>query len=68
MLTVAEVAKRLAVSTQCVYLLCADGLLPHIRVGRGRGTIRILEADLQAFIQQRRIGQHPLLQPHSSGA
>lgn len=68
MLTVAEVAKRLAVSPQCVYMLCADGLLPHIRVGRGRGTIRILEADLQAFIEQHRVGQHPLLQPHSSDA
>ena len=45
-LTVKEAAKRLAVSTDTIYELCESGKLPHQRIGKGRGTIRIRPADL----------------------
>jgi excisionase family DNA binding protein len=51
MLTVRDVAARLNVSPGCVYRLVSDGDLPHIRIGAGRGTIRVDEADLEAFVR-----------------
>ena len=47
-LTVKQAARRLNVSPSLVYAMCAAGRLPHHRVGVGRGTIRIDEADLDA--------------------
>ena len=47
LLTVKQAAARLNVSTDTVYQLCEAGKLKHQRVGNGRGTIRILPADLQ---------------------
>ena len=61
LLTVAEVAKRLKVSPSAVYALCAQERLAHHRVGLGRGTIRVSEADLQAFIESCRVDRHALL-------
>jgi excisionase family DNA binding protein len=43
-LTVKEVAERWNVSRSIVYALVASGILRHVRVGIGRGTIRIEEA------------------------
>ena len=51
MLTVADVAKRLRCSPSLVYSLCASGKLPHHRLGLGRGTIRVTEAQLAAFLE-----------------
>ena len=48
---VPEVAKRVDVSVSMIYGLCASGRMPHVRVGLGRGTIRISEADLTAFLE-----------------
>ena len=48
---VREAAQRLEVSTSIVYGLCAQGRLPHVRVGLGRGTIRISEDDLKSFLE-----------------
>jgi len=51
-LKVREAAERLKVAPATIYLLCAQGQLNHIRVGTGgRGTIRILEADLAVFVE-----------------
>jgi len=50
MLTVKEVAKRLKVSATCVYQLIEKGSLACHRIGIGRGTIRIGETDLSAFL------------------
>ncbi len=52
MLDVKEVAERLNVSESLVYGWIADGRLAHVRLGgRGRrGTIRVSEADLDAFL------------------
>ncbi|MCC7423964.1 MAG: helix-turn-helix domain-containing protein [Planctomycetaceae bacterium] len=53
-LTVREVAKRLQVSASCVYQLIDMGKLPHFRIGVGRGVIRILEEDLNAYLSASR--------------
>lgn len=50
--TVQEVADILRVSRATVYTLCAQGKLSHIRVGAGRGTIRIRQEDLDAFVAE----------------
>lgn len=52
LLKVREAAERLRVSAATVYLLCGKGMLAHVRVGvNGKGTIRIDEADLAAFVE-----------------
>jgi excisionase family DNA binding protein len=50
-LTVRQVAEQLQVSMASVYQMCSGGQLPHLRVGLKRGTIRIREQDLAAFIE-----------------
>ncbi len=53
LLTVKEAAERVKVAPATVYLLCAQGRLAHLRVGTGgRGTIRIREQDLAAFLEE----------------
>ncbi len=52
LLTVREVAERLAVSTATVYALVERGELPHVRVSN---AIRVAPADLAAFIEARRV-------------
>lgn len=55
LLTVKEVAERLKVSAAMIYVLCNRGRLPHVRVGIGnRSTIRIEEADLEAYLEKGR--------------
>ena len=51
LLSVAEVARRLRVSTATIYGLCARGELPHVRI---LTAIRVCAADLDAFIKSRR--------------
>lgn len=51
MLTVKQVAERLQISQQSVYLLIQRGKLVTHRFGAGRGTIRVSEEDLDAFIE-----------------
>lgn len=55
LLTVRDTATRLNVSIACVYTLLTQRLLPHIRIGRGRGTIRISESDLADFVEKNRV-------------
>jgi excisionase family DNA binding protein len=49
--TVRQVAERLGVSRAIVYQLCAQKKLAHVRVGVGRGTIRIREQDLDDYLR-----------------
>lgn len=49
--TVKQAAERLHVSIATVYQLCAERKLAHHRIGVGRGTIRISEEDLTAFLE-----------------
>ena len=53
MLMVKEAAKKLGLSEALLYGWCACGELTHLRLGgKGRrGSIRIEEADLEAFLQ-----------------
>lgn len=52
MLSVTEVARRLNCSAGCVYQLVARGEMPHVRIGIGRGVIRVRESDLERFISR----------------
>jgi excisionase family DNA binding protein len=62
-LTVADVADRLQVSRSTIYFLVERGKLAHHRVGRGRGTIRFSEADVEDYLQscrrEREAGEAP---------
>ena len=57
LLTVRDTARKLGVSLGCVYGLVAKGELAHLRIGTGRGTIRIDENDLGDFIDGRKVGK-----------
>ena len=50
LLTVSQVAERLAVSSSLVYQLIESGRLGHHRIGNGRGTLRVGQADLEAYL------------------
>lgn len=52
LLTVKQAAERLAVSSDAIYEMCECGKLPHQRIGKGRGTIRIAASALEASQQQ----------------
>jgi excisionase family DNA binding protein len=47
LLSVADVARRLAVSTATVYGLCGSGKLAHVRL---LNVIRVRPEDLRAFL------------------
>jgi excisionase family DNA binding protein len=47
LLSVGDIARRLAVSTATVYGLCASGKLTHLRL---LNIIRVRPADLRAFV------------------
>jgi len=53
LLNVRQVAERLGVHRAAVYRLAEKGELPHVRVSN---AIRVVPADLEAFIAARRIG------------
>jgi excisionase family DNA binding protein len=55
MLTVKDAAQRLAVSEQLIYALCAKQQLRHVRVGLGRGTIRIPEDAIEEYVNARTV-------------
>ena len=52
MLTVKSAAEKLGISEAMIYGWCASGRLAHLRLGgaKKRGSIRIQEADLDAFL------------------
>jgi excisionase family DNA binding protein len=50
-LTVEEVSSLLRVSAPTIYRRCADGQLPHIRIGHD-GPIRIPAGELERLIGQ----------------
>lgn len=45
----------MSVCTSTIYTLCQQGLLPHVRIGIGRGTIRIDEHELEQFIERAKV-------------
>ena len=52
LLTVAEVARAIRVSTMTVYRLIKSGDLPALRVGK---SYRLRERDVERFLQQRSV-------------
>ena len=57
-LTVKQVAQRLNVSPSIVYQLLDSGRLSCHRIGKGRGTIRINESDLEMTNSPQQAVQH----------
>ena len=55
LLTIPDVARRLALSIRSVRTLIALGKLPVVRVSTR--AVRITESDLAAFVAERRVGQ-----------
>lgn len=51
MLTVDQVAQKLAVSVKVVYGLCQRRRIRYSRIGEGRGIIRISEEAVQEYIR-----------------
>ena len=49
-LTVKEFALRLKISLACAYQLISEHKIAHVRIGCGRGAIRILEQDFNVFL------------------
>lgn len=72
LLTVKQVAAILNVTESCVYAILRASGLPPIRIGFGRGTIRIEESDLDDFIRNntvRRRGKNAVKpRPHAPSA
>lgn len=54
LLNVRQVAKRLAIDYPNIYRMIKAGVLPCVRIGIGRGVIRIKESDLEAYIERKR--------------
>jgi excisionase family DNA binding protein len=63
MFTVQEVAEKLNVSPATVYDAVASGELPHHRIGRGRGTIRVSEEQLRAYLRRTEMGRAEVISP-----
>lgn len=61
--TVARTAKWLGLSPSSVYGLIAKELLEAHRLGVGRGTLRVLPADAQAYLDRCRIKRKRPEQP-----
>lgn len=55
LLSVREAAARMRVSASTVYNLCQQRVLPHRRIGVGRGTLRIAEEDLVTFLEAKKV-------------
>jgi excisionase family DNA binding protein len=56
LLTVPEVAERLRLSTETIRRMLRDGRLTGFRIGADNAGWRVSEADLVAFIRERRQG------------
>ena len=55
MLTVEQVAKRLAMTTDSVYRLCRAGKIPHYKLDGKRGGVRIGVRDLLYYLDMHRV-------------
>lgn len=63
MFSVKQVADRLAVSAAVVYRLIDSGQLEAHRIGLKRGTLRISEQQIEAYLEKSKVN---LSQPCSS--
>jgi excisionase family DNA binding protein len=53
LLTLAQVADTLSISTQTARRLAAEGEIPWIRIGQKRGQIRVRPSDVASYIERR---------------
>ncbi|TWT96515.1 helix-turn-helix transcriptional regulator [Neorhodopirellula pilleata] len=60
LLTVADVAKWLCVSSSLIYQLVEAGKIPVLRIGNGRGAIRFRSEDIQSYLDECRSQQIPV--------
>jgi excisionase family DNA binding protein len=63
-LTVKQLAARWGVSRSAVYALVAAGEIPHVRVGLGRGTIRVAQEDADEYEKKIRRDDAKLVSEH----
>lgn len=56
LLRVRQAAEEMSCAKSTIYDLCRQGLLRHLRVGAGRGSIRIRKEDLDDYIESRVTG------------
>lgn len=57
---VADAAKLLEIKTSTIYALCAAGEIDHLRIGFGRGTIRIESEAVEAYRNRARVKAKPV--------
>jgi excisionase family DNA binding protein len=55
MKTVRQAAEILQVSIATVYALCAARKLRHVRIGFGRGSIRVPEEAIREYVDQQMV-------------
>ena len=58
-MTVADAAKLLEIKPATVYALCAAGEIDHLRMGVGRGVIRIEPGAVEAYREKSRVRAKP---------
>lgn len=66
MLRPKQVAVMLGCSLSNVYALIEAGALPAISIGAGGKGYRVIEADLQSFVENRKRNHTPVLSPPQS--
>lgn len=66
MMTIAEIAKKLHISPACAYALVESKELAHYRIGVGRGTIRVSEEQLEAYLKKKEVAKPALQLRHLS--
>ena len=68
LLTVRDVAEMLQLAQSSVYAMAAAGVLPHLRVGNGRGTIRFRQEDIEQFLESCQVAQAPRAAEAAAGS
>jgi excisionase family DNA binding protein len=63
--TVREVAEQLGIAPTTVYAMCQRKLIPHVRLGTGRGAIRISEEALAEYLDGATVRQEGPLAPQA---
>ena len=62
-LNVQEIAEQLGVAPGTIYELCQKKMIPHVRVGTGRGTIRISDEGLANYLAGAAVQPEGLIEP-----
>ncbi len=66
LLTIKQVANRLKMDYSHIYRMIRAGVLPSIKVGIGRGVIRVKESDFEAYIERERSNEQSISQDGGS--